>query len=64
MSDQVTLTENEARLLAKYRQTIKMGHAHGEWDVKESALVKLWVTEKIDLEKKPGQLREGENGSV
>jgi hypothetical protein len=55
MPESLTISEDEARLLIKYRQTKKMGHAHGEWDIKEHGMVKLWITEKIDLDQKSGE---------
>lgn len=50
---EMTLTDDEAKLLNEYRSTKKMGHAHGEakieWDIKDNAIVKLWITKKVDL---------------
>ena len=48
------LLPDEKLLLAKYRQSRALGHAAGEWAIKDAVLVKLDVVEKVDL----SQLRE------
>jgi hypothetical protein len=49
------LTQDELHLIDEYRSTKKMGHAHGEWDIKNGLIVKLWITKKVDLEHKNGE---------
>lgn len=43
------LTPDEKLVLDEYRSSKSMGHAGGEWAIKDKKLVKLDVVKKVDL---------------
>lgn len=51
------LTPEELLLLRQFRQTKGSHHAEGEWAHKDGKLVKLWVTNKTDIELELSRLR-------
>jgi hypothetical protein len=52
-----SLTPDEARVLAKFRKAVTLRHADIELSVKRGRLMKIWLTEKENLEDQIGATR-------